>query len=54
LIGEAEIDTQADSTGGETVTSGIPVAVHNNKVTEPGHPDVSALFRGLENLFVVD
>ena len=52
LIGDAIVDPQADSAGGEVVALGIPVAVHTDKVTESSHPDAPTIFRGvLEDRF---
>ncbi len=45
LIGDAVIDAQADSAGGEVVPLCIPIAVHIDKVTESSHPHAPAIFR---------
>src|ERR1700722_11374244 len=45
LVGYSITDTQAYTPGLEIITLSISVAVHIDKVTEPGHPEAPTILR---------
>jgi hypothetical protein len=52
LIGEAVVEAQADSAGGEVVPLSVLITVHIDKVPEASHPNTPAVLRsGLKNWF---
>ncbi len=52
FIGQPVIDAQTDAAGGEVVPSGVRIAVHADKITEPSHPDAPTISRsGLQDRF---